>query len=197
MGNQGWPKPLTSAGQRIPSRRHVPDPSTNAFHGRKKMPLQGESMPSAPMPPSPGSTRRLPLLFRPGAARHQHIRGRDDHRRPERVAIAAERTYVRIRESLTNRAASDVSHSRRSPCFCRYRGSLRLPPPATGCQYRAMVRLPAPGVQFGCFQIAYGGLGCLDGRILGVGTPASQAGGSKVAFDVSVDGFPEQGRQAT
>ena len=63
-----------------------------------------------------------------------HVRGRDDHRRPERVAIAAERTYVRIRESLRNRAASDISHSRRSPWFSGNGESRRLPPSDARCQ---------------------------------------------------------------
>ena len=71
------------------------------------------------------------------------------------------------RESL---ALSDVSDSRRSPCFCSYSGSRRLSPPATGCQYPAMVRVPAPGLELGCFHIAYGALRRLDGRIVGDGT---------------------------
>ena len=38
----------------------------------------------------------------------------------------------------------------------------------------SLVRLSAPELEFGCFQIAYGGLGCLDGRIGGIGTHASR-----------------------
>ena len=37
-----------------------------------------------------------------------------------------------------------------------------------------MVRVPAPGLEFECFRIAYGGLGRLAGRIVGVGTRPSQ-----------------------
>ena len=88
--------------------------------------------------------------------------------------MAALPYFVRIPRSPRNRAASGISDSERSPCFCSYSDSRQLPPPATGCQYPAMVRVPAPGLEFECFQIAYGGLSCLDGRIIGVGTRPSQ-----------------------
>ena len=119
------------------------------------------------------------------------IGGRNDHRRPGLVAITAVRYLVRITGSPRNRAASDTADCRRSPCFSGYSGSCCLPPPATGCQYPAMVRVPAPEHEFGRFQIAYGGL---DGRIVGVRTHACQRWRIQ-EFDVSVDGFPEQGRQ--
>ena len=98
----------------------------------------------------------------------------NDHRRPERVAIAAARSFVRITGSPRNRAASVISDHGRSSCFTGYSGSRPLAPPATGCHDHAMVRLPAPGLEFGCFQIAYGTLRCLDGRIVGVATHASR-----------------------
>ena len=56
-----------------------------------------------------------------------------------------------------------------------------------------MVRVPVPEHEFGRFQIAYGGL---DRRIVGVRTHASQRWRIQ-EFDVSVDGFPEQGRQVS
>ena len=104
----------------------------------------------------------------------RNVRGRNDHRRPRRIAISAVRYLVGIAGYRRNRAASGGPDSRRSPYFSGYSGSRLLPPPATGRQDPAMVRLPAPGFEFGCFQIAYGALRCLDGRIVGVATHASR-----------------------
>ena len=102
------------------------------------------------------------------------IGGRDDHRCPERDAHC-HRAVVRPGPGSPRiRAAPGISDSQTSACFSGYNDSRRLHPPATGCQYPAMVRVPAPGLEFGCFQIAYGGLRCLDGRIVGIGTRASQ-----------------------
>ena len=123
--------------------------------------------------PSPWSPL-YPGAFPHALTRQGPVRGRNDHRRSERVAIAAARTFVRIRESLRNRAASDISHSRRSPCFCSYSGSRRLPPPAAGCQCPAMVRLRAPGLEYGRFRSAYDGLRYLAGRTVAVGTRVCQ-----------------------
>ena len=102
------------------------------------------------------------------------IRGRDHHRRPERDAHC-HRAVVRPGPGPPRiTAASGISDSGRSPCFSGYSDSRRLPHPATGYQYPAMVRVPAPGLEFGCFQIAYGALRRLDGRIVRVGTDASR-----------------------
>ena len=64
-----------------------------------------------------------------------------------------------------------------------------------GVRIPSLARLRALQFVLGCFQMAYGDFRCLDGRMVGVGTRASQGlGRSAVEFDVSVDGFPEQGR---
>ena len=59
---------------------------------------------------------------------------RNDHRRSERVAIAAVRSFVRIIGSPRNTAAPDISDYEKSPCFTRNCGSRRLPRPVTRCQ---------------------------------------------------------------
>ena len=109
-----------------------------------------------------------------------------------RVAITAMRSFLRINGSPRNTASPTISGSAgESPCMSGHCGFGRLQPPATVWLCPARLRLPAPEHEFGRFQIAYGGL---DGRIVGVRTHACQRWRIQ-EFDVSVDGFPEQGRQ--
>ena len=132
------------------------------------------STPCAPRRAQTPSTRPGTSPRPCGTVQHQVVRGRNDHRRSGRDVIANVRSFVRITGSPRIRAASHISDSRRSPCFSGCSGSPHLPPPATVCHDSAMVRVPAPRLEFGCFRIAYGGLRCLDGRIVGIGTRASQ-----------------------
>ena len=101
--------------------------------------------------------------------------GQNDHRRPERVAIAAVRDFPRISGSPRNRAASGISDcSRPPPCMSGHCGFGRLQPPATVGLCPARLRLRALGLELKRFQNAYGAPPPrLDGRIVGIGTPAS------------------------
>ena len=74
------------------------------------------------------------------------------------------------RETGRHRASPTTRHLRAAPATATLGGSDRPP----GVWLPSMVRLPAPGIEYGCFRNAYGGLRCLDGRIVGVGTRASQ-----------------------
>ena len=62
------------------------------------------------------------------------IRGRNDHRLPERHTIAAVRDFPRISGSPRNRAASGISDYETSPCYTGDCDSPRFPLPATRCQ---------------------------------------------------------------
>ena len=75
------------------------------------------------------------------------------------------------RETGRHRASPTTRHLRATPATATLRASHYRP---LGVRIPSVVRLPAPGLEFGCFQIAYGGLRCLDGRIVGIGTGASQ-----------------------
>ena len=75
-----------------------------------------------------------------------------------------------LRETGRHRASPTTRHLRAALATATLGGSHR----PTGVWLPSMVRLSAPGLEFRCFQIAYGGLRCLDGRIVGVGTRASQ-----------------------
>ena len=64
---------------------------------------------------APGTTapNLRPLDFRPP----HDIRGRDDHQRPERVAMESTGSSVLITGCPQNSAAPDIIRDAKSPCF--------------------------------------------------------------------------------
>ena len=86
------------------------------------------------------------------------IRGRDDHPRPLRIAVAGVRWFTRRNtRSSRNKATSEISGFGKSQSFFPCSGSPSLPLLSTGCQNPALVLLPAPGLEFCCFRNAYRG----------------------------------------
>ena len=75
------------------------------------------------------------------------------------------------RESGQHRGPPTSGDLRGSPATATLGGSHHRTP---GVRVPSLVRVPAPRLEFGCFRIAYCGLRCLDGRIVGIGTRASQ-----------------------
>ena len=111
------------------------------------------------------------------------------------MPIGVVQSFVRILGSPRNAVTADISDPGYLPWFSGYSGSRRLPPPATGCQYPAMVRVPSPGLSTSAFGALAAGSDTSTDR-----SPASEhvplrAGRYAVEFEVSVDAFPEQGRQ--
>ena len=92
-----------------------------------------------------------------------------------RVAITAMRSFLRINGSPRKMASPTISGSAgESPCMSGHCGFGRLQPPATVCLCPARMRLRALGLELKRFQNAYGAPPPrLDGRIVGIGTPAS------------------------
>ena len=120
------------------------------------------------------ATRGFPETRRPDSTIPNDVWGRNDHRRPERVAISAVRYLVQITGSPRNRTVSEIFDSASSPLFSGHSRHRRLPPHAPRCRDSPVVREPASGIEFGCFRIAYGAPHCLDERIVGIRTNASR-----------------------
>ena len=98
----------------------------------------------------------FPATARPQSSVANHVRGRDDHRRPERIAIAAVRQLVRLLESLKNTGALRTPIKgpfRRSPATVTSGGSrqrlrdVRIP---------SAVRLRTFGLESVRFRSAFG-----------------------------------------
>ena len=86
------------------------------------------------------------------------IRGRDDHRRPERIAIAAVRQLVRLLESLKNTGALRTPRKgpfRRSRATVTSGGSLQR---LRDVRIPSAVRLCTPGLESGRFRSAFGSI---------------------------------------
>ena len=75
------------------------------------------------------------------------------------------------RESGQHRRPPTSGDLRGYPATATLGGSHHRTP---GVRIPSLVRLSAPGLEFRCFQMAYGDFRCLDGRMVGVGTRASQ-----------------------
>ena len=86
----------------------------------------------------------------------RHIGGRDDHRRTERVAIAAARWLPRrATKSPRNNAISEISEFWRPHFMFPCSSSPPLPLLTTACQNPAKVLVRAPGFEFDWFRSAY------------------------------------------
>ena len=75
------------------------------------------------------------------------------------------------RESGQHRRPPTSGDLRGYPATATLGGSHHRTP---GVRIPSLVRLSASGLEFRCFQMAYGDFRCLDGRMVGVGTRASQ-----------------------
>ena len=115
------------------------------------------------------------LITPPPTTSKRDIRGRNDHRRPERDAHCR-RAVVRLGppnppETRRDRGSPTLGDLRGSPATANLGGSHHRTP---GVRIPSLARLRALQFVLGCFQMAYGDFRCLDGRMVGVGTRASQ-----------------------
>ena len=94
-------------------------------------------------------------VFPHAFTRQGHVRGRDDHPPPLRIALTAVQQFPRrTTGSPINRATSGMPDFGRSQSLFPGSGSPPLPLLITGCQNLATVRVLAPGLEFGCFRSA-------------------------------------------